>query len=136
MAKQKFRKDVCYICGDKVFRDLDDKSLFCGKFDCLRKFTDEFECPKCGTHWKDFSKGGMGMGMVTVWTLSCPKHSEVRFTRYTYCPDVEKCPVCNDEIVGEIGIEFLREFGLCLRCEKIQGDVESERRAESIEEEE
>lgn len=126
--KPKFKEDCCFICGIKVFRDWDSQSIFCGKLDCTSKFGDEFECPKCGVHWKDFNKGGIGMGRLTVWTYSCPNHPDYNFKRYTFCSEIIKCPHCNDDIIGEIGVEFLKDNGECLRCDKIRGDLMAERR--------
>jgi len=122
----KYKESICIICGQKVFREPDSQGLFCGKFDCLNKFADEIECPKCGTPIAEFSKNGIGMGMVTQWMLACPKHQEVRFKRFSFCPDVEICPKCKGEVIGEIDLEFLKDTGYCLRCDSILGDMLAE----------
>ena len=123
MPKPTFKEDVCAICGVKVFREPDSTGIFCGKFDCLTTYANQIECPKCGTPIAEFSKNGLGNGRVTEWTLSCPKHPEVQFKRYSFCPDVETCPKCKQEVVGEIGLGFLRDTGYCLSCDHLGGSI-------------
>ena len=123
METQNLKEDVCVICGKKVYRETDSKDIFCGDIDCLHQYANQIECSKCGTPTTEFGKNGIGMGRVTLWTLSCPKHPEIQFKRYSFCPDVETCPKCKQEVVGEIGLGFLRDEGKCLSCDHIQGDI-------------
>ena len=115
---------ICFICGTKIMVDDEFPKQLCKNDECMQKFGNQFECPECGTPAREFIKtGGISMGRATLWKITCPSHEKISFKIFTYCSDTAKCPKCKNEVVGEIGLEFLKDEGSCLSCDKITGEA-------------